>query len=116
MKMFARELRKQMTEAEARLWYYLRARRFEGVKFRRQQVIEPYIVDFVCYEARLIIEADGGQHADKKPSDDDRTAFLNRLGYTVLRFWNDEILNDTDAVLERIHLELRNTPHPIPSP
>ena len=105
-----------MTDAERILWYHLRARRLAGFKFRRQLVIEPYIVDFACIEAKLIVEADGGQHGEQEIADAERTAFLNRLGYRVLRFWNHEILTDTEAVLARIHSTLIESPHPHPSP
>lgn len=116
MKPLARVLRGKATDAERRLWHHLRGRRLAGFKFRRQLVIEPYIVDFACIEARLVIEADGGQHGQMREEDRDRSAHLAALGYRVLRFWNHEILHETDAVLERIHRELINSPHPIPSP
>ena len=116
MRELARELRKEMPDAEARLWYHLRAHRFHGYKFRRQVVIEPYIVDFVCVDAKLIVEADGGQHVERKAADDERTPCLERLGYVVLRFWNDEILNDTETVLARIYAALIHSPLPNPSP
>ncbi|MEX2577265.1 MAG: DUF559 domain-containing protein [Halofilum sp. (in: g-proteobacteria)] len=108
MKTLARSLRRNMTDAELRLWYHLRARRMGGYKFRRQYPIGPYIVDFVAVEAGMVVEADGGQHADSS-EDAERTAYLERAGYTVLRFWNHEILNGTDSVLERIHRELQRT-------
>ncbi len=73
-----------------------------GYKFRRQVVIDPYIADFVCLEAKLIVEADGGQHAEQANYDTRRTTRLEEMGYKVLRFWNHEILGETDAVLERI--------------
>ncbi len=87
-----------------------------GYKFRRQVVIEPYIVDFVCFEARLIIEADGGQHADQIEYDEQRTTRLEAAGYSVMRFWNHEILTETQQVLEQIHKALINFPSPQPSP
>ena len=87
-----------------------------GYKFRRQVVIEPYIVDFVCLEARLIVEADGGQHLEQMEDDLKRSVFLQSLGYKVMRFWNHEILGDIDAVLERIHGNLIEAPSPQPSP
>ncbi len=103
----ARALRRASSEAERRLWRHLRAHRFDGYKFRRQVVIAPYIVDFACLEAMLIIEADGGQHSGQQAYDEKRTATLERMGYRVLRFWNHEILGDTEAVLERIASVLR---------
>ena len=116
MKSLARELRQQATDAERMLWKYLRAHRLAGYKFRRQVVIEPYIVDFVCLEARLIVEADGGQHLEQAEDDLKRSAFLQSRGYKVIRFWNDEILTDTHIVLERINNYLIEAPSPQPSP
>lgn len=101
----ARKLRQDQTEAEKRLWYVLRARRFLGLKFRRQAPIGPFIVDFLCKERRLVIEADGGQHADN-PRDRARGQWLEDNGYTVLRFWNSDILTNTSGVLARIQDEV----------
>ena len=98
------------------LWRYLRAHRMAGYKFKRQVVIESYIVDFVCLEARLIIEADGGQHLEQQEEDRIRTRNLESLGYRVIRFWNDEILRDTQAVVECIHNILIKSPLPSPPP
>ena len=116
MKSLARKLRKEATDAELMLWKYLRAHRMAGYKFRRQFVIEPYIVDFVCLDARLIVEADGGQHLEQVADDLKRSEFLESLGYKVVRFWNHEILCDIDNVLERIHDHLIDIPSPQPSP
>ena len=116
MKSLARRLRQQATDAERVLWKHLRARRMAGHKFRRQVVIEPYIVDFVCLEARLIVEADGGQHLEQVEDDLNRSIFLESLGYKVIRFWNHEILDDIHTVLERIHGSLIEAPSPQPSP
>ena len=116
MKSLARSLRRQMTDAESILWYHLRDRRLGGFKFRRQLVIGPYIVDFACIEAMLIIEADGGHHGEQRDSDRVRTQYLESFGYRVLRFWNDQILKETPAVLECIHGNWIATPHPNPSP
>ncbi|HUT41758.1 MAG TPA: endonuclease domain-containing protein [Gammaproteobacteria bacterium] len=116
MKALARTLRKNSTDAERELWKYLRAHRMAGFKFRRQYVIEPYIVDFVCLEAKLIVEADGGQHLEQLEEDRTRTEFLESLGYKVMRFWNNDILIDTHAVLDSIHEGLNNIPSPQPSP
>lgn len=120
MKSFARQLRCQATDAERLLWKHLRARQLDGFKFRRQLVIEPYIVDFACLEAKLVVEADGGQHGEQHDRDDDRTMFLQARGWQVLRFWNHEILMETQAVLEQIHRELirspLKSPHPGPLP
>jgi adenine-specific DNA-methyltransferase len=116
MHTLAQQLRRRATDAERLLWQHLRARRLGGFKFRRQMVIEPYVVDFACLEARLVIEADGGQHEEQLTRDQYRTAFLQARGYRVLRFWNHEILTQTQAVLEHIHHHLINSPHPTPSP
>lgn len=105
-----------MTDAERELWFHLRGRRLAGFKFRRQSVIGSHIVDFVCLEAKLVVEADGGQHADRREADEQRTAELEARGFRVIRFWNHEILTETDAVLERIRQELIGPPHPNPSP
>ena len=114
---FAKTLRQTMTDAEQRLWKQLRAHRMDGQKFRRQQPIGPYVVDFVHFGARLIVEADGGQHADS-PHDMARDAWLRGQGFTVLRFWNDDILLHTDGVLESIWAALRaaapSPPAPLP--
>jgi very-short-patch-repair endonuclease len=117
----ARALRRDASEAEQRLWQRLRNRQIEGLKFRRQHEIGPFIADLVCDEAKLIVEADGGQHAEQAVADAHRTAWLEAQGYRVLRFWNHEILQDTDDVLERIRsvaLERagRIAPHPNPLP
>lgn len=112
MKQLARKLRKQSTDAEKLLWYHLRAHRMAGFKFRRQFIIEPYIVDFACLEAKPIVEADGGQHVTQQNEDAARTAYLERLGYRVLRFWNHEILNDTQSVLTQIHKTLTDSQPP----
>ena len=98
------------------MWKHLRSRRLAGFKFRSQEAIEPYVVDFVCLETKLIIEADGGQHAERTELDSERTEYLESLGYKVVRFWNHEILGNTNGVLERIHTLLVNTPHPGPLP
>ena len=106
----AKRLRRDLTDAERKLWSILRSRQFEGVKFRRQQPIGPFIVDFVCQEQRLIIEADGGQHADSN-SGASRTRSLESKGYRVLRFWNNDIVENLDGVAQAIAAALA-TPHP----
>ena len=111
---FAKHLRKRMTEAESILWYHLRAHRLDGQKFRRQQVIGDYVVDFVHFGTRLIVEADGGQHLESA-RDHQRDAWLSSQGFVVLRFWNDDILLRTDGVLEAIWQALRDAPSP-PTP
>ncbi|OGF02896.1 MAG: ATP-dependent helicase HrpA [Candidatus Doudnabacteria bacterium RIFCSPLOWO2_02_FULL_49_13] len=96
----ARKLRNTLTDAEKHLWYILRAENL-GYKFRRQAQIGNYIVDFVCYDKRLIIEIDGGQHFENM-EDKARDTWLRSEGFTVLRFWNNEVLENRDAVLEKI--------------
>jgi very-short-patch-repair endonuclease len=86
----AREFRKTMTDAENRIWYYLRNRRLSGYKFVREQVIGCYIVDFVCREKKVIIEVDGSQHIDAENYDEKRTKFLEKKGYRILRVWSNE--------------------------
>ena len=100
----ARSLRRRQTDAEAALWVRLRDRQLCGVKFRRQQPLGPYIVDFVTLERKLVIEIDGGQHAEDTAatSDEARTAWLGGEGYRVLRFWNNDVLLNMEGVLERI--------------
>ncbi len=98
----ARQLRSNQTDTEQHLWYHLRAHRLQGLKFKRQVPIGPYIVDFVCLHAGVIVEVDGGQHADDATYDGKRDDFLTKRGFTVLRFWNDEVLKQTEAVLARI--------------
>jgi adenine-specific DNA-methyltransferase len=89
-----------MTDVERKLWCAVRDRRLQGFKFRRQATIGPYVVDFLCTEARLIVELDGGQHSEEV--DAKRTAFLEADGYRVLRFWNSDVTESLDGVLERI--------------
>ena len=98
----ARQLRNTCTDAERRLWYFLRQRNLGGYKFRRQYPIAGYIVDLVCVSARVVVELDGGQHADAVDYDLARTATLQEQGYCVLRFWNTDALQRTDAVLAEI--------------
>ena len=91
MKNHVRELRQNSTDAERRLWHFLRAKRLKGYKFRRQHIIYPFVVDFVCLERKLIIELDGGQHAEHGHYDEKRTSYLQSKGYRVLRFWNLDV-------------------------
>jgi very-short-patch-repair endonuclease len=106
----ATRLRREMTDAEGKLWSVLRDRQLGGAKFRRQQPIGPFIVDFVCQERRLIIEADGGQHAECA-TDHRRNVFLESKGYRVLRFWNNDILTNLDGIAQVIAAAL-SSPHP----
>ncbi len=97
----ARRLRSAMTDAERKLWLAVRAHRLNGLSFRRQVPVGAYIVDFVCHDARLIVEVDGGQHADSA-DDQRRDAWLASAGYRVLRFWNNDVLGNLDGVLSEI--------------
>jgi very-short-patch-repair endonuclease len=103
-------MRANPTPAERRLWSMLRDRRMPSIKFRRQHVIAPYIVDFVSLERWLIVEADGSQHADNF-ADRRRDAYLRQLGFRVLRFWNNDVLENASGVFDMIYAEL-HTPHP----
>ena len=103
-----RQLRIMLTDAERRLWGTLRGRRLRGLKFRRQHRLGPFIADFVCVEHRLVIEADGGQHAESA-GDARRTAWLEARGWRVLRFWNNDILANTESVQDAILRALRES-------
>jgi very-short-patch-repair endonuclease len=105
-----RQLRNDPTDAEKVLWRHLRARQLGGSKFRRQHPYGDFILDLVCIEAKLVIEVDGGQHIENA-GDRQRDAFLAQAGFQVLRFWDNEVLQETDSVLERILLAL-SLPHP----
>ena len=98
----ARGLRKSHTDAELLLWKYLRTRQMDGVKFRRQQPIGKYIVDFVSFEKRIVIELDGGQHSAEQERDRERDNWLSKQGFKVLRFWDNEVLQNLEGVLEVI--------------
>ena len=100
----ARQARQRMTKAEVFLWARLRANRLCGYKFRRQAVVGEYIVDFLCFAEKLIVEADGGGHSEDASSayQKRRTAYLQAQGYRILRFWNTDIIQNTDLVLEEI--------------
>jgi very-short-patch-repair endonuclease len=106
-----------MTDAERKPWWHLRDPPIAGTHFRRQATIGPYFADFACHTSRLVIEVDGSGHGepDKIAADQERTEFLNAEGYRVLRFWNNDVLDDIDAVMEAIYLALRaeeGAPHP----
>ena len=106
MNKLARALRRQMTEAEKVMWSKLRDRRLDGVKFKRQKPIAAYIVDFVALHLKLIVEIDGGQHAERAAEDAARTKGLEESGYHVVRFWNHDVLGNIDGVLEALVQEL----------
>lgn len=108
----AKTLRSHQTDAEQRLWYHLRAHRFQGLKFKRQKPIGRYIVDFICLERKLIIEIDGGQHSEQMEYDQHRDMWLREQGYTVLRFWNNEVMQQLEGVLEQIRITLSPDPSP----
>lgn len=114
----SRALRRDMSDAERRLWYCLRGHRFLGLKFKRQKPLGRYIVDFICMELHLIIELDGGQHMEQAGYDARRDAWLREQGFSVLRFWNHEVLRQTEAVLERLRLwvEQKSPSPPAPLP
>jgi len=108
----ARRLRREQTEAERILWRHLRSRQLHDAKFRRQFPIGPYFADFCSTERRLIIELDGAQHLDRSSEDELRTSFLNSQGYRVLRFWNAQVLQSVEEVLNAIEASLRGTTKP----
>jgi very-short-patch-repair endonuclease len=112
---FARELRREETDAERRLWFHLRGSHLSGAKFRRQHPVPPYVVDFYCAACKLGVELDGSQHSDA--GDAQRTRFLKRKGIRLLRFWDNDVLSNTVGVLEVIHAALQSrtlTPTPLP--
>ena len=110
----SRKLRKDLTDAERKLWIMLRKKQMSGYKFRRQHPCGKYVLDFVCLEIGLVIEVDGGQHQDSVNYDRERTLWLEQQGFKVLRFWNNEVLNHFDRVLEVIWCELRSNFRPPP--
>ena len=113
----ARTLRREMTEAEERLWQRLRFRQTHGYRFRRQVPLGRFIADFMCHEARLIVEIDSGQHDPLSESEVQRTRFLESEGYRVLRFWNNDVMENADGVHAVIAQHLRRLhPHPNPPP
>jgi very-short-patch-repair endonuclease len=114
-------LRAEMTDAEKKLWRHIRARQINGHYFRKQVEIGDYVVDFCCLKSRLVIEVDGGQHDARAAQDEARTRWLNGQGYRVIRFWNNEVLQNIDGVLQEVvrALELprlRDVSHPHPNP
>jgi len=109
----SRSLRRSATEAEKILWRELRNRRLAGFKFRRQVWIGPFIADFACVEAKVVVEADGSQHSDHRQYDVRRDVYLRGEGYRVLRVWNNELMGNMDGVLEAIrHALLERVPSP----
>ncbi|MDF2939877.1 MAG: putative restriction endonuclease-like [Gammaproteobacteria bacterium] len=115
---FKKHLRSNQTNAETKLWYFLRAKRFHGFKFRRQVAIGHYVVDFICFKSKLIVELDGGQHNEvaNKRADLVRTNYLRAQGYRVIRFWNDEVFTKTSEVLNEILKNLSPLPRNLKAP
>ena len=111
----ARKLREIQTDVERKLWLRLRSRQVRGVKFRRQHPIGPFIADFCCVQAGVVVELDGGQHAEQIPADAKRSKFIEQRGYKVLRFWDNEVIGNIEGVMERIR-EALGCPHPSPLP
>lgn len=113
-KEFVKKLRRNMTDAERRLWSKLRSKQLMGLKFRRQHPLGPYIVDFVCLEKNIIIEIDGGQHVLDVDKDSSRDEWLKSEGFEVLRYWNNEVLKETSNVLDDIQRRMPDHPPPTP--
>lgn len=109
-RLFASRTRRRCKRSAGRLWSRLRRKQLKGFRFRRQHPFGPYVVDFFCAEAKLIVEVDGGQHADEGEA---RTRWLDARGYRVIRFWNNDVLANTDGVLRMILDALRAAPHPL---
>jgi very-short-patch-repair endonuclease len=107
----ARRLRSRMTDAERKLWFALRDRRFEAFKFRRPVPVGPYMADFLCFQSRLIIEVDGGQHADSL-SDSARDQWFVQNDFRVVRLWNNDVIRNLEGVLTVMAEEMKKTPHP----
>ena len=105
-----------MSDAEQALWHLLRCRQISGLKFRRQHPFGDYILDFVCLEKRLVIEVDGGQHGEHAGNDKNRARILQAAGFRVLRFWNNDVLNEIESVKEKIWFAIQEgQPHPHPN-
>ncbi len=115
-RVFARSMRHMPTDAEKTFWWQVRDRRTAGFKFKRQYLVGSYIVDFVCLERKLVIELDGGQHAQQELYDRRRDMVLRSRGFRVMRFWNDEVLTNMDGVIDGILSALEGAPHPNPLP
>ena len=116
---FARELRNHATDAERMLWQYLKGSKIEGFRFRRQVLLGEFVVDFLCPQAKLVVELDGGQHSIRLDHDERRTDWLRMHGYRVMRFWNHEAMQHVEVVVEAIRRELTKSftpPQPSPSP
>ena len=112
----AQALRSNVTDCERLLWLELRKRRFDGHKFSRQIPVGPFVCDFICRRAKLVIELDGGQHSANAEADEARTRFLEHAGYRVIRFWNHDVIENMDGVLQTIGSALKACPPPGPLP
>ena len=110
LRVLAKNLRQKATDTENYLWLFLRNRQLEGVKFRRQEPMGRFIVDFVSYETKIVIELDGGQHSSNKEKDSERDVWLKTQGYEILRFWNNDVFKNKNGVLEVIRKAIL-TPH-----
>ena len=110
----AKRLRHEMTDAERVLWREVRAHRFAGFKFKRQEPLGLYVVYFVCYEARLIVELDGGHHAEQQEADAERTRWLESRGFRVVRFWNNDVFTNIAGVMQEIEKNLTSPSPPLP--
>ena len=109
---FAKQLRYDQTLAESKLWHHLRNRHCLNLKFRRQIVMDHSIADFICHKHPLLIEVDGGQHASQQIYDQTRTAWFQTQGFSVLRFWNNDVMKNIEGVLHQIQRYIETTPHP----
>ena len=113
LKSNARRMRREPTPAEIRFWYQVRDRQLDGLKFKRQVPIGPFIADFICIEHKLIGEIDGGQHGAATANDERRDAFLRSEGYRVLRFWNHDVLTNIESVMDTVLAVIRQHTHPL---
>jgi very-short-patch-repair endonuclease len=112
---FAKHMRREMTEPEKRLWYQLRAKRFEGTKFRKQKIVGSYIIDFSSNEPKLAIEIDGNTHADRQEYDAIRTEYLEQQGYKVIRFSNRDVMENLEEILETLAAVIAEMRPPLPT-
>lgn len=112
----ARDLRASSTDAERRLWQCLRGRQIAGCKFRRQHPFGPFVLDFACLERNVVVELDGGQHADTVRYDQERTKYLERAGFVVLRFWNNDVFGNAEGVIDVISDALQRANPSPPNP
>ncbi|MCJ7596571.1 MAG: DUF559 domain-containing protein [Desulfobacterales bacterium] len=112
LKGIVKSLRKRLTDAEKVLWKHLRAKQLQGLKFRRQEPVGKYVVDFVCYQKRIVVEVDGGQHSKESSKDEERDRWFRKQGFKVLRFWNNDVLTNTNGVLEMIIKNISPSPDP----